>query len=171
MAGLTGVDEKAKDCLKNGLYQYLAKTIESLVRISRSRQFFTIPAVVPPVKVSRLLPEIPGEDVKNPIDLLQTSVPSSKIQQIDMWSRKEAAERLDVIMQKMKQEETRGKPKKGKEKNQRYDAIKAKKEKDLNVKMQQIQTTHTEEALEHIFRTSKPTKQRKDKGEAEMYFS
>ena len=75
---------------------------------------------------------------RDSFDLLLVTNFKSKIKKLEEWSKQKERERCRLILERVKQEETRGKSRRGREKvnipqtyqNQRYEALKEKTERD-----------------------------------------
>ncbi len=192
-AGLSECDEPSKDYILHGLYIHLANLTENLILISRQRQFCrNLPSVPPPQKVlfyetrlgetknyhqvARVVPVVIHEEgeeetvvEKDPIDMILATNPKERVEKIEAWNKHVEASRRKAVLEKMKQEETRGKPKKGKEKSQRYEALKEKAEKEQEETKAKQQLAKTEDTIQR-FLTPGPVKRHRPRPtDAEMY--
>jgi len=78
-----------------------------------------IPTPVPPRKAARVLPYVMREDEemeRDSFDLLLVTNFKSKIRKLEEWSKQKERERCQLILERVKQEETRGKSRRGREK-------------------------------------------------------
>eukprot|EP00826_Nyctotherus_ovalis_P008097 TRINITY_DN12090_c0_g2_i6.p2 TRINITY_DN12090_c0_g2~~TRINITY_DN12090_c0_g2_i6.p2 ORF type:complete len:182 (-),score=71.43 TRINITY_DN12090_c0_g2_i6:44-589(-) len=83
-----------------------------------------------------------------------------KVKKLEEWSKQTERERCRIILEKVKQEETRGKSRRGREKNQRYEALKEKTERDkADIKVKQ-QMAKIEDTIQ-MFLTPDPVKRHK----------
>lgn len=128
--GLIGYDEDCANYIQYGIYSKLYTLIDSLILISRDRQFLKgIPIPVPPRKVARVIPHVVREDEeieKDPFDLLLVTNFKSKVKKLEEWSKQKERERCKIILERVKQEETRGKSRRGREKVMKYKHIRIK---------------------------------------------
>lgn len=112
-------DREYTDCLQYGLYCKLWSIINSLILISRERQFLKgIPAPVLPRKVARVQPRVQREEEeeRDAVDMLLVNNFKSKVKKLEEWSKQKERERCRMILERVKQEEARGKSRRGREK-------------------------------------------------------
>ena len=147
---------------------------ESMISISRNRQFLNgIPPCPPSVKVTRILPHtnhMQQEINNDPVDLLLTTNIKTQLKNLEEWSKHKEQQRCKILLEKVKQEEPRGKSKRGKEKvcvypneqNQRYEALKEKTQKNREDIKTKQQLKETEDAIQR-FLAPDPVKRHKPK--------
>ena len=102
-------EEQISSYIQYGAYWKLLKIVNSVIAVSRSRQFLNgMPELTPAkrvnlfliIKAVRLLPTTGAEDIKDPVDLVLTSNFATKKKKLEDWGDRKEKERSKIFLER-----------------------------------------------------------------------